>query len=1585
MSITSAKNDNLGDSSFVNSQIPIPPQILGYSVSGMDDTALDPAGGQTVLINGSNFQPGATVNIAGTQVAVVTRLSSNQLSFTSPALVAGTYTLFVVNADGGTAVYVPGLIYSNLPTWNTPAGSLGSYYETKAISNTVSASGDAPLTYSLYSGSLPTGSTLSSSGVISGTAPVADNSTTYTFSIEAIDAQLQSSIRSFSLTINTDVVTWTNPANGATISLDGTAYTTTLTATDAAGYSTSFTANALPSGLTLSGNTISGTPTVQGNVTTLLTATAATTNRSATNTITWVVNLGDLYWSSVGLLLSATTPTTNVFVSDASLNNTIFTIVGDTQPSNRIPFASNPGTVGSAYFDGTGDYLTASIQPIGTGDFTLEFWMYQQSGESHIFTYAPVWGDTTGIQLIYYAATSNYALTVGNANNNNMGALIQNSWVHVAIVRSSGSVKFYLNGTASGATLSTTSNLTATALNIGYANTANWAAFRGYITNFRIVRGTAVYTANFTPPTSPLSAISGTSLLTLQTNQPANNSKFIDSSTTYSITTKNGNATQGTFTPFGESWSNYFTGTSDYLTTPSSAALSLGTGDFTVEMWVNSQDVTVQSQRGFFQISDTAGGLKTTYTTGITCYFAGAGTGSINTNVGGTDYGSATGLVQPNTWYHVAVTRASGTVRLWLNGTQVATGSNNTANLTGTYAAIGGYYSTSFLLPGYISNLRVVKGTALYSATFTPSTTPLPTVTGTSLLTCQSPGFVDNSINAIALTRNGSVITQDFSPFAGTTLPNPAYSVFFDGSSSYNVTTNQNSFDFGTGDFTIEFWTYLNANGNYGFFYDTRPAASSGNSLSMYHQSPGVLVLMYNITTFLQTGSNALPVGAWTHVAVTRASGTVRIFINGTQSASTTDTRTYGNSANRPIIGTDKDSSMFINGYLSNFRVVKGTALYTSNFTPSTTPLTAVSGTSLLVQSNTVVDSSSLNNTLNITANIRTASLNPFTPQYSTKQSYASSVIGGSMSFDGTGDFVSSTTGGSLGAGNFTVEAWVYAINWTTYGAIVENTNTGRYQLGFTGTNQIVFFSGSAIATTPTNTAVRGQWIHVAVVRNGSATNNISIYINGTRQAQGTSTTNFSDDGLRVGMSFDNYGITGQISNLRIIKGTALYTNNFVPQNRPLTAVTNTSLLLSGTSGAIIDSASQNNFETVADAKILSGATSPGTPYLGSYYSNYFNGTNAYLTVAANAAFAFGTGDFTVEAWVYLTAATSTRLVTARLTNGGASGTWSFNISGTTLSFTEVVAGEPGPSATVSSMVGSWNHVAASRVSGVTKLFLNGTSVASATQTTNFNNTSYNLSICTDPGSTYLTGNVSNLRIVKGTGLYSANFTPSTTPLTAVSGTSLLTCQSNRFIDNSTNAFSITPSGPPVVQSYNPFQNNTGGSIYLDGTGDYLSTPSSNINIRVWWGKSFTLEYWIYANALNQEIVNTTPVVIGNMDPAGATCYWAFGPMANGTVKWYYWNGSAQSINTSTVIATRQWYHLAFVNNNGSLAIYINGVSSATGTVSGTPQSSATLPISIGAVNNTYFNGYVSDLRITSGVARYTTNFTPPTTALPTR
>ena len=132
----------------------ITPKIASVTYPG-DDTAADIAGGQTITITGTGFSSGASVLVGTTPSNVVTVVGSTSITFTSPALSAGNYALYVINSDGGTAIYIPGIAFSGTPTWSTSSGSLATVYETNSISSTVAATGDATISYSVNSGTLP--------------------------------------------------------------------------------------------------------------------------------------------------------------------------------------------------------------------------------------------------------------------------------------------------------------------------------------------------------------------------------------------------------------------------------------------------------------------------------------------------------------------------------------------------------------------------------------------------------------------------------------------------------------------------------------------------------------------------------------------------------------------------------------------------------------------------------------------------------------------------------------------------------------------------------------------------------------------------------------------------------------------------------------------------------------------------------------------------------------------------------------------------------------------------------------------------------------------------------------------------------------------------------------------------------------------------------------------------------------------------------------------------------------------------------------------------------------------------------------
>jgi hypothetical protein len=230
-------------------------------------------------------------------------------------------------------------------------------------------------------------------------------------------------------------------------------------------------------------------------------------------------------------------------------------------------------------------------------------------------------------------------------------------------------------------------------------------------------------------------------------------------------------------------------------------------------------------------------------------------------------------------------------------------------------------------------------------------------------------------------------------------------------------------------------------------------------------------------------------------------------------------------------------------------------------------------------------------------------------------------------------------------------------------------------------------------------------------------------------------------------------------------------------------------------------------------------------------YSYSFNGSSQYLT-ANNAALALGTGDFTVEAWVYTTVSSGTQCVyDTRLSDGTATGFYfGLYASNTLLFYTGgVLAINAG---TVP--INTWTHIALVRVGNTFTVYVNGTSVGTATNSNNFTNTNAQIGSSSGvSGSTgnYYNGYLSNLRVVKGVSVYTGNFTIPTSPLaatqsagtniSAITGTqtSLLTLQNATIVDNSTYALSITNTGSVAFSSNTPFDSvtATGGGAGAHG------------------------------------------------------------------------------------------------------------------------------------------------------------------------
>jgi hypothetical protein len=175
-------------------------QVTNATYSIQDDTAVDVAGGY-VIINGANIGPGTLISIGTDLASAVTFVSTSQLRAQVPAKSAETYSVTATRPDGRQAILPLGITYSPFPVWST-AATLPDVIKTIEFTQTLSATSDSNVTYALASGSsLPPETTLTSSGILSGNISVDPaNTTTYSFSLTAVDFEYQNIPRTFSLT-----------------------------------------------------------------------------------------------------------------------------------------------------------------------------------------------------------------------------------------------------------------------------------------------------------------------------------------------------------------------------------------------------------------------------------------------------------------------------------------------------------------------------------------------------------------------------------------------------------------------------------------------------------------------------------------------------------------------------------------------------------------------------------------------------------------------------------------------------------------------------------------------------------------------------------------------------------------------------------------------------------------------------------------------------------------------------------------------------------------------------------------------------------------------------------------------------------------------------------------------------------------------------------------------------------------------------------------------------------------------------------------------------------------------------------------
>jgi len=362
-----------------------------------------------------------------------------------------------------------------------------------------------------------------------------------------------------------------------------------------------------------------------------------------------------------------------------------------------------------------------------------------------------------------------------------------------------------------------------------------------------------------------------------------------------------------------------------------------------------------------------------------------------------------------------------------------------------------------------------------------------------------------------------------------------------------------------------------------------------------------------------------------------------------------------------------------------------------------------------------------------------------------------------------------------------------------------------------------------------------------------------------------------------------------------------------------------------------------------------------------------FDGSTEYLSIADSADFSFGTGDYTMEAWIYPTSTGSYPLIIAQYENTSTTASWFFSLGNNTTTV-EYYAYSPDGNLSPylsggTAPLNTWTHVAVTRSGSTVRLFVGGSQVDSRTWSNAHRDSSLSVTIGASSNGLYkFRGNISNVRIVKGTALYTSDFTPPSSPLTAVTNTTLLCCQGGTNVDASPSAHTFQVIiGVPTLTSVGPSATKY---FEFDGTNDYASVshnPSWDIG-----STPKTIECWIYLNS----VVNGR-LIMGQVNQWWLSVGWTPGGVTSGKFGISFLDTSSwRSFSSSTSVSSNEWYNVVVTWDGTFIRLFVNGnletTSSNLSAVVWASSTNSTLDIgSYSGASTTYaINGRVSNSRI---------------------
>ena len=359
---------------------------------------------------------------------------------------------------------------------------------------------------------------------------------------------------------------------------------------------------------------------------------------------------------------------------------------------------------------------------------------------------------------------------------------------------------------------------------------------------------------------------------------------------------------------------------SDRVEISTSDDFNMGTGDFTVECWIHPKSAGAADGSLFVLQTLTGGEAYFAFN-----YSPNTGRFNIYLNTGSAGWSPTVpeDLIEYTKWNHVALVKHSNVVKLYVNGLAIGSYSHSgqvgyDASVT-TICRIGGGGSGALNL--YMQDMRIYKGVAKYTDTFT----------------CGSPNsaVVPDSPSGVAVSRKFK--------------PSLSGSVGFEGGNTNLTAPHHTDLNATNQDFCFEAFIYpVGTTNNYGYVFN------KGVGLQIAYVDSSAVSRMtcflgttgsgsYDIVNDFNSGTGSVPLHQWSHFALVRSSGYLKWYINGIEKASTSISATIHANTNDFIIGAYASTQYEFKGNISNARVTIGQAVYTSNFTTPTKPLTLTS------------------------------------------------------------------------------------------------------------------------------------------------------------------------------------------------------------------------------------------------------------------------------------------------------------------------------------------------------------------------------------------------------------------------------------------------------------------------------------------------------------------------------------------------------------------------------------------------------------------------------------------------------------------